>query len=85
MLWVTFSPLLAVPSGRGFRKPPVFVDELHGQAVQLQHEQRRMALQEGSQVAYRLGLGQREQRDVMPHLLQAADGLIAYGLGGGVA
>ena len=78
-------PLLAVAPGGAFHEPPVFVDELHGKPIQLQHEQGAMALQEGGQVAYLFRLSQGEQRDVMPHLLQAADSLIAYGLGGGVA
>ncbi len=50
-------PFISVASGGAFHKFSALINELYGQAVQLQHEQGGMAFQEGCQVAYRLGLG----------------------------
>ena len=78
-------PFIAVAPGGAFHELPVFINELYGQAVQLQHEQCRMVFDKRNQFAHHLGLGQGEQRDVVPYLLQAADSLVAHRLGGGIA
>ena len=78
-------PFIAVAPGGAFHKFPILVNELYGQAVQLQHEQSGMVFGKRSQIAHHLGFIQREQRDAVPYLLQVADSLIAHRLGGGVA
>ena len=78
-------PFIAVAPGGAFQKFPVFVYELDGQAVQLQHEQCGMVFDERNQIAYQFGFVQGEQRDAVPYLFQAADSLIAHRLGGWVA
>lgn len=51
-------PFISVASGGVFHKFPALINELYGQAVQLQHEQGCVFLQESRQLAHHLGLVQ---------------------------
>ena len=75
---------VSIAPGGGLYQLPVFVGQLEGQAVQLEHEQDLLLADKLQQRGGVLGLVQREERARMLRFLQRADSGIANGLRWGV-
>ena len=76
---------LTVPSGGCLDQIAIFITELDGQTIQLQHEQSRSHGKHGNQIIGLFRLVHAQERNGVPDLLQRTHRSIAYRLRGGVA